>query len=379
MTATRPSVLVISFSRIAGDARVLKQIRLLTPHYDVTTCGHGPAPDGVAAHVEVPADRPAWVKDRRWLMLRQYGRVYSTNLAASWAREHLPVGTFDVVLANDVEAVPLALALRPRGGVHADLHEYAPGQNTEVRRWRWFVAPYLRWLLRTSVRRADSVTTVGAQIARRYTDELGLGVGVVMNAAPFAELPATPRTEATIRLVHSGNAMRSRGLEALVDAVEASSAPVTLDLLLMPNEPDHLADLKRRTAASTRVTVLDPVPYDALVATLNTYDVGVHVLPPINYNNRWALPNKLFDYVQARLGVLVGPSPEMAAVVRERGLGAVTSDFTAPALTATLDALTRERVEAWRRASDTSAQALSAEAQSQPWLDAVDRLARRAR
>ena len=38
-------LLIISFSPIARDARVLKQVRLFTPKYEVTTCGFGPAPE----------------------------------------------------------------------------------------------------------------------------------------------------------------------------------------------------------------------------------------------------------------------------------------------------------------------------------------------
>ena len=373
----RPKVLVLSFSRIATDARVLKQVTLLSQDFDVTTCGHGPTPPGVVEHVEVPSDLQAWRKDPRWLLLRQYSRVYRTNEAVAWARAHLPVGTFDAVLADDVEAVPLALDLRPRGGVHADLHEYAPGQNTELLRWRLFVAPYLRWLCRRFVPRAGSVTTVGPAIARRYEKELGVPVGVVMNATPFADLSAGPTAD-PVRLVHSGNAQRSRGLETLIDAVEASTTAVSLDLLLMPNDPVYLDELKARVAGSTRVRVLDPVPYARLVETLNRYDVGVHVLPPLNFNNKWALPNKFFDYVQARLGLVVGPSPEMADLVRARGLGAVTDDFTVASLVATLDGLSREEVDAWRESSEASARELSAEVQSLPWLEAVTALVRRA-
>lgn len=371
----RPSVLIVSFSRIVADARVLKQVKLLSGHYDVTTCGHGPRPEGVVGHVEIPEQLQAWRKDPRWIVLRRYRAVYAANEAVSFARAHLPSGTFDVVFANDVEAVGLALDLRPRHGVHADLHEYAPGQNTELLRWRLFVAPYLRWLCRAHVARADSVTTVGPAIARRYAKELGIEVGVVMNATPRADLaPGRTTDEGPLRLVHSGNAMRSRGIGTLIEAVEASSAPVTLDLYLMPNEPDHLADLKAAAAASKRVRVLDPVPYADLVARLHEYDVGLHVLPPINFNNLWALPNKVFDYVQARLGVVVGPSPEMAAIVTARGLGAVADAFDAAALTRVLDGLDGATVRRWQAASDENAKELSGEVQSEGWLVAVKRL-----
>ena len=49
----------------------------------------------------------------------------------------------------------------------------------------------------------------------------------------------------------------------------------------------------------------------------NQYDVGVFLLPASFPNQVHVLPNKLFDYIQARLAVAIGPSHEMAEVVRD--------------------------------------------------------------
>ena len=239
---TRPSLLILSFSPIASDARVLKQVRLFAADFDVTTCGYGPAPDGVVEHLEIPAAAEHWRKDPKWLLSRQFRRVYWGNAAVRAAQGQLGGREFDVVLANDVDTVPLALSLRPRRGVHADLHEYSPRQNTELRRWRWFVAPYMRWLCRRFVTRADSVTTVGRGLAEEYAREFGIRAGIVTNAAPYAELePGQVARGGPLRLVHAGVALRGRTLEVMLDAVAATTADVSLDLYLMPNVPPYLA------------------------------------------------------------------------------------------------------------------------------------------
>jgi hypothetical protein len=121
------------------------------------------------------------------------------------------------------------------------------------------------------------------------------------------------------------------------------------------------------------------VPYDELIATLNGYDVGVHLLRPVNFNNRWALPNKIFDYVQARLGVIVGPSPEMERLVAGFGLGAVTKGFDAVDLVAVLDGLTPDDVAGWKLAADSSAQQLSSASEVGGWARAIDRILAAAR
>ena len=376
---SRGSLLILSFSPIVADARVLKQVELFKDSYDVTTCGFGPAPSGVARHVEIPAGLSATDVDGRLITARWYRRAFWSTSAVAWARTALRGLDVDVVLANDVEAVPVALGLAPRLGVHADLHEYAPAQHDENAAWKKRIAPYKAWICRRYVTQAASVTTVADGIAAEYRRVFGIEAGVVTNAAPFHDLAPAPvpsPAEGPLRLVHSGVAQRKRRLDLLIDAVHTTPADVTLDLFLMPNDPAHLLELRERAAADPRgrVRFREPVAYAHLIETLNGYDVGLAVFPFVNFNIRWSLPNKLFDYVQARLAIVVGPSPEMAGRVEEWGVGAVSPDFTVESLAAVLTSLDRETVGAFKAASHARARELSAEVEVAGWRTAVDAL-----
>ncbi|MDU0347796.1 hypothetical protein, partial [Actinomyces sp. MRS3W] len=378
----RPRLLILSFSPIISDARVLKQVRLFTPTHDVTTCGYGEAPAGVVRHVRIPDELVSWRLNRADLIAHRFARAQERQEVVAWVREQLEPGDFDVVLADDAETVPLALWLRPPGGVHADLHEYAPRQKEGVPRWRIFVAPYVRWLCRTYVTRADSVTTVAQGLADAYAREYGIRADVVTNATPYREAEPTD-VGRPLRLVHSGAALPDRHLEIMVDAVGRAQRDVTLDLYLTRNDPSVIAALQTQAATlpanrAGRVRVMNPVPYADLIDTLARYDVGVFSIPPVSFNYKHTLPNKLFDFIQARLAVVVSPSPEMARVVEQYHLGAVTADFTAASLAATLDALTDEQVAAGKAASHAAAHALSAEQQMSGWWDAILAADRRA-
>ncbi|WP_448003835.1 glycosyltransferase [Agromyces bauzanensis] len=375
---TKPSLAIISFSAIASDARLLKQIAALRGDYHLTILGYGPRPDGVDEFISIPDELVYWKYNRAAVIVRAYRFAYWRSPVVAFARRALSNRRFDVVLGNDVDSAGLALSLRPRGGVHLDLHEYAPRQKEEVPRWRRFVAPFMRWMCRRYVARAASVTTVGQGIADEYAREFGFTPRVVTNAAPFADLPPQP-VGPTIRLVHSGACLRDRGINEIIEAAIATRSEVSLDLYLMPNDPSYLEELRGRAEHEPRVTLHPSVPYRELAATLNRYDVGVHVLPPVSFNNAWALPNKFFDYVQARLGVIVGPSPEMQRIIGERRLGAVAAGFTAADLTDVLDALDTKRVDVWKHASHEAARALSSERQVDVWRDAIAALSARAR
>ncbi len=369
-------LLILSFSRIESDPRVRRQIDLFRGEAEIVTCGYGPRPDGSDEHIEIPDDLPVWRYPRLAVVAKQYRRAYWGNRALSWAREALRGHRFDVILANEAEAAGVASALEPSRGFHVDLHEYAPTLHSELWTFRLFVAPFVRWQLRTFVARAASTTTVGRAIAERYDREYGFAPGLVMNAPAFAERAVQP-TSSPVRIVHAGAALRNRGLMTLIEAMERTSADVTLDLYLQPNDPAQLRELREAAARVERVRMLDPVPFDSLVDTLSGYDLGIHILAPTNYNNAYAMPNKFFEYVQARLGLVIGPSPEMAATLRRYDLGIVTEDFGADAVAKALDGITPERVAEFKTASDRAARELSAEAQTPVWRQAIRAIAER--
>ncbi len=374
---THARLLIVSFSNISADARVLKQVELFADSYDVTTCGYGPTPDRRVRHVQLEDSEGI----RRWrridLILRRFARVYWSQPAVRRAMLDLKVvGRFDVILANDIDTLGLSLALEPRFGVHADIHEYAPRQNEEILVWRWFIAPYVHWMCRQFLARVTSMTTVGAGIASEYQRVYGVEASVVTNASPYAT--CEPQSvDLPLRLVHSGASIRNRRLEVMIDAALATTNDVTLDLYLMPNDPAYIAELSQRIAGSERVRFRDPVPYDQLISRLNEYDLGIHVIAPTNFNNEWALPNKFFDYVQARLGIVIGPTVEMEQLLKQFEIGVVTRDFSASALRDVLDAADPATVFGWKVNADGAARSLSSESQVDTWGDAIGAIVNR--
>ena len=369
-------ILVISFSPIAQDARVLKQVRLLSQSYQVTTCGFGPAPEGIERHIQI---HHRCLPGKTWdalLQLRAYlaGYWLMPDVRSAW--KQLRGLDCDAVLADDIDTLPVALRLKPRGGVHSDLHEFFPCLHEEHAPWKKRIGPWYAWMVKRYVPQAVSVTTVSQGIAHAYATMSGRSVGVVTNATPYQDL--TPSAVGTpIRVVHSGTSHRERNLDALIDGVLAVSG-FTLDLFLTPNDPAYLAQLKQRAQGEPRLSVHDAVPYDRLIATLNQFDLGVHLLPPKNFNFAHALPNKIFDFVQARLGVIVGPSPEMARLVRDTGCAVVTSGYQGDDLAAALRGISVEEVERMKQASHTHARELSADSQLPIWGEVIATILRKA-
>lgn len=386
-SARRPRVVILKFAPVDRDPRMLRQIALLRDHADIISVGFGPAPAGVAEHIELPTGPNVWRTNRLAAAClyvgRSFRRLYFGSPSVQAILEAIEPGSMDVVLANDALGVPVALALRPRGGVHADLHEYAPRQGASVM-WKLLVAPLMRWACRQA-RGARSVSTVAPGIALEYERSFGYKCSVVPNAARYrADLSPTAVGD-RVRLVHIGLAGRARKLETMIDAValadRAQPGRFSFDLYLAPGDEAYIAELAARAGerAPGVVRVLPPVPYDQMVTTLAGYDVGMFVCPPTTFNLEHALPNKFFEFVQARLAVVIGPSVEMADYVRQFGFGAIADDFTPQATAEVLTGLTADRIAELKEASDAAAADLSSERLSLPWRDAVLALIDRAR
>lgn len=381
----RARLLILSFSVLAGDPRVLRQIEMFKDDYELVTVGYGSAPAGVEEHIEVPGHLEPLRSSFRHLMVlyaaRWYHRAYFGSRRTRFVLESVAPGSIDIVLANDVNAVPVALALKPRLGVHADLHEYAPRQREDELWWRLLVGPFQAWMVRTYVRRAASVTTVSPGLAEQYDREYGVTAQVVPNASPLRTDITPSGVGATVKLAHMGSAIRGRGIaemvRAVIDAEARRPGRLRLDLYLKGGDQAYQRELEEILAAdgTDAVRMRGPVPFHEIVPTLAGYDLGLIIYPPTNFNIVHALPNKLFEYVQARLGVVVGPGKDMRRLVESTGIGNAVDEASAATIASSLLACTDDQIRAWKQASHRQAEALSAEATSAPWRDAVDGLA----
>ncbi|MPZ81716.1 MAG: hypothetical protein GEV28_15460 [Actinophytocola sp.] len=360
----RARILCISFSDINHDSRVLRQLDVLAELGDVTTVGYGDGPRVATEHLEIDAGLPSLPQTPAGvasLALRRYRRV---ELAAPAVRATLTVvgdRRFDVVVANEARAMAVGLRVAHGAPVVADMHEWAPEERAHVRPWRLLVKPFMTDQCARYLPKMAAVTVVNDSIGKLYQERFGVRTHTVRNTGAFRELSPGEVRDGRIRLVHSGGAVPGRNIEALVDAVRMLDERFTLDLYLVPARDGgkYLDSLRARIAGEPRVTLHPPVAPAELVGTLNAYDVGVFSLPPLTPNHRLMLPNKIFDYVQARLAVVFGSALETDRLITEHELGAIAADASAQALHDVLAPMTEQRVRELKHNADRAAKVLN--------------------
>ena len=199
---------------------MLKQITLFRDKYRVTTCGFGPAPNGVAGRIRTGHRLPSWPRDPQRLALRRYRDVYWNIAGVAAALQAAARQQFDAVLANDTNTVPLALCLDAQARRACGPARVRPKEHFDKPAWRVLVAPYVRWLCGPTCLGGVGDHR-GRGIAEQYTKDFGVAASVVTNAAPYADKQPRPTGE-KIRMIYSSAGQRYRKIEDIMEAMRGA-------------------------------------------------------------------------------------------------------------------------------------------------------------
>ncbi|MCP3817702.1 glycosyltransferase family 4 protein [Streptomyces sp. A3M-1-3] len=280
----------------------------------------------------------------------------------------------DLIHAHDFRMIGVAaryVARARRSGrtirLVYDAHEFVPGLNAPGKKWLAAQIGYER----EHIGYADAVVTVSPALAEMLEASHSLveRPEVTLNAPPklVASENAAWATESGARdvraacglsaevqlAVYCGAAGPQRGLLTLVEALEflphTHAAFVTNNL-----DGAYVASLRKKAAkvgASDRVHFMPYVPYDVLVGFLSTADIGVHPLRKGPVNHEVALSTKFFEFMQARLPVVVSDVKAMADEVGRVGNGLVFRSEDTKDLARAVEAVLGDR-ERFRRPYD---------------------------
>lgn len=322
-------VLILSFSPIATDPRVMRQMQRMNEQFNITVAGFGPKPNGDFIFHDVNASQSSLLPKliKAFLLLVGLNEIYYWRM--SYVRNTLSalIGQhFDFVVANDINSLPVALRIADGAPLLLDAHEYSPLEFEDLWYWRLFFKRFNIYLCRKYLYQVAAMTTVCQSIANAYK-QFGVDPVVIPNCPFEQDLVVQKVNPHKIRLVHHGLSIPSRKLELMIEMMRHLDERYTLDLMLVETNSDYMNYLRGLAKNNPRIQFRDPVPMQEIASAINKYDIGIFLLPPVNFNYAMALPNKFFEFIQARLAVAIGPSPEMAGIAKKYGFGIVSKSF----------------------------------------------------
>jgi len=236
----------------------------------------------------------------------------------------------DIILSNDLDTLPacwLAAKLRKKKLVF-DSHELFPEVPELVYR------PIVRniWLMieKTFIKRIHYAITVSSSIAGYYKSNYGKrfevirNVGYFRNASEFKDISKDPDVG---KIIYQGALNIGRGLELAIQSMHY----VNHAKLQIVGDGDIYNELKQLTTdlgLESKVEFIDRVPLEELWKYTVRAHIGLSLEEDLGLNYQFALPNKLFDYIQARIPIVVSDLHELRAIVNQYRIGRILHQRT---------------------------------------------------
>lgn len=344
----KQKILMISLSDLSTDGRVRRHINFLKDDYEVFAAGYNdPNIEGVKFIPVrmINSKKSDLLKRLFYLKTHQFEKYYWNKYDFKALFKVAESEMFDVIIANDTNTLPLAFKIKRDAKIVFDAHEYAPLEFEDSLYWRSFFQKYQTYLCKKYIPKVNAIITVGEFIAKEYEKNFGRKAEIITNAPHFhAELSPVINNSDIIKIIHHGATFSSRKLELMIEAMKYLSQGYKLYLMLLKTDLNYYNKLKKMSEKYDNIEFLEPVKNEEVVKKINKFDIGLHIIAPTNFNNACAMPNKFFDFIQARLAVVVGPSPEMKKLVEEHSLGVVTNDFSPRSIANAIKSLKTEDI-----------------------------------
>ena len=367
-------ILILSFSDLSIDNRSLKQIKLLKDMFEVTAIGKKASS---FEHKFIQYKKQPLVVEifRLLLLLKKDYYNYYWNKSNLHLLDKLANQRFDIIIAHDERTLPLAQKIAQGAKVILDAHEYYPDVFTGSV-LNFFYKKYLQNLYNSFIKKPDAMLTVANSISKKYYQNFNLKSEVILNLPYYRELHPTNVGLDKIKLVHHGISSPTRKIEVMIKMMDYLGSSYQLDLMLVSSRSSilYMKKLERMANKRENVKIINPVPYDKIVPTLNKYDIGLFLLPPTNFSLENALPNKFFEFIQARLAIAIGPSPEMAEIVKKYDIGIVSDNFAPKNLAMKIKSLNREQIFSYKLKSNQIAKNFTYESEGTKLINIINRL-----
>tara|TARA_B100001287_G_scaffold191398_1_gene161705 strand:- start:16146 stop:17273 length:1128 start_codon:yes stop_codon:yes gene_type:complete len=324
-------ILLISHSSLLKGPRQFRQIKIIkkNPHYTLDCVGSEPS--GLEDNYYKLRSYSFYIDAIRVILLKfGFYKLYFWDRFKRKLYRKIKNNKYDLIILHEIRIAPLAFAISKGTPVILDAHEYSPKNFDDNLLWRFFIKKYYTKLCEKYINNFDKIITVSPGIVDEYKRVFDIDPILITNATEYVEnIRPTAIDSKRIKILHHGIASSSRKLELIIEMMEFLDERYELNLMLVSSTyRDFYLKKLVKLAKGKNVKFLLPVNKTELISFSNKFDIGIHFVPPTNFNLKYGLGNKFFEYIQSRLVVAIGPDIEMSKYVKKYDLGIISPTWS---------------------------------------------------
>ena len=378
-------ILIICGDNYQKQPRVLRTIEALTNNYIIDVAGHSGSKSHHITFVDLSENlrhnriphlwhfnKPAFIRlpisfYHKFIKQKQFYKPFFYE-QSYWSDSRkadlklLQTNKYDLIISHGIDTLPIAIKLANyKIPVIFNAHEYYPLEFEQDKEWLRKEGARSLYFINKYLPQCQHMFCVSKLIQDKFQTHVKINSTVITNAPNYIDLKPQPVDPSRIKIIHHGIALRERDIEHMATLIDHLDERFELNFMMTMPDKTYYEELEVKFKNNNRINFLPTVPLEQLVTFLNRFDIGYYILPPVNFNTKFSLPNKLFEFIQARLCVAFAPSPEMKAVIEKYNLGIVATDFTPKAVAEKIRSLSVNDIMNFKINSNKYAMELSAE------------------
>lgn len=193
------------------------------------------------------------------------------------------------------------------------------------------------------IRHANQVITVNPYIAKLMVERYKIETpNIIMNALPFNQISEDKTLKERFNisgkskiLLYQGWISENRGIEKIIEAARYFDSSICLILIGYGDYLHHLKNLVDKYGLNERVFFYGEVPSKELHNLTCQADLGIIPYYPVDENNYYCSPNKLFEFTMAHVPFISNELPFLSDMIFDYQFGEVC-DLNNPHFTAKL-------------------------------------------
>ena len=365
-------IAVISFSDISNDSRVKRQINLVKSYFDVITIGFGKY-QGSLDHLQIKNNRN-FLKKMFFLFLiisRRYKTYFQIRFEFNRIISFINKYKVSCYILNDSNSWPFAEYLKDKKYI-IDAHEYSLDELSDNYLWRLILKPLKKWTLQF-IDNSNLRFSVEKNICAKWEMATKKDFILLRNFSNYSKISEKNNKNRLIKIIHHGIAEPSRKIENMILAIGGCGENYKGTFYLKSSNKVYLNYIKKISSINN-VEILEPINENLLINEGNKFDIGILSIYPSNFNYKYCLPNKLFQFIQSRIPIISGPTPSIKKIIEKYDIGKVAKSFEANDLSQTIKTLTKNDIKRMKTNCNLAAKELSWEIEGMKLIEEIKKM-----